>query len=159
MTSGIVDTSMRKLLDVKNVRIRMECTNDEDAIRALCRLLMEGHYVSPEYEEACVGREREMPTGLPTTPCGIAIPHADPKYTLRPAIAIATLQPKVPFREMGCPERHVDVGVVCLLAVVDPKKQVDLLRRIAIMARDGGTVRRIWEAGDAEEATSVFQSL
>jgi PTS system galactitol-specific IIA component len=159
LTNGGVDSPMWTLLDVRNVRVRISCKQDEDVIRLLCQALAEGDYVSPEYEEACVSREREMPTGLPTSPCGIAIPHADPKYTLRPAIAIATLNPKIPFREMGRPDQFVDVGVVCVLAVADPKKQVDLLRRIAIIARDGDTVRRIWEAGDAEEAARVFRGL
>jgi PTS system galactitol-specific IIA component len=79
---------------------------------------------------------------------GTGIPHAGVAHTLRPGIAIATLERPVPFGELGDPERRVDVSVVFMLSVTEPEAQVYLLRSLVSVYRDESALRRLHAATD-----------
>jgi len=44
----------------------------------------------------------------------MAIPHAGPEFTIKKGIALATLKFPVKFREMGDPEKLLDVRIVLI---------------------------------------------
>ena len=58
----------------------LEASEAEGCIRSLTKAMVEEGCASPEYAEDVIRRERTFPTGLPTEPIGVAIPHADPDH-------------------------------------------------------------------------------
>jgi len=58
-------------------------------------------YVSEEFAEDVWEREKIFPTGLPTQPFGVAIPHADPDHVKQSAVCLGILNSPVFFNQMG----------------------------------------------------------
>lgn len=79
--------------------------------------------------DALLERETSYPTGVSAVK-GIAIPHADEKYTKRPNVVVATLEKPTSFRPMGGGEGDVPAEVVFLLLMKDTGKHLDLLGKI-----------------------------
>lgn len=70
-----------------------------------------------------------FPTGLPTEPIGIAIPHTDAERVNRGASAVGVLPQPVVFTEMGCDDdSFVDVYAIVVLAIHDPAAVTSELR-------------------------------
>lgn len=100
------------------------------AIRLLGEALHRGGFVHDDYVQAVIEREKIFPTGLPTSPVGVAIPHAGVQYCRRPAIAVAVLARPVPWIEMATLDRELSVQIVLALSITDPDTQVSALRSI-----------------------------
>ncbi len=81
----------------------------------------------------------------------MAIPHADVEHVIAPALAVATLERPVAFRNMANPEETVPVSVVIVMALNEPHRQIEMLRRLAELFQDPEQVRRIYDAGSPEE--------
>lgn len=112
--------------------VRPAVASATELLEALAAVALDAGYVRPSFAEALLQRERDHPTGLPTaTP--VAIPHVDAAHVLRPALAAATLDAPVTFREMGSADRTVEVALVVVLLVTDPGAQVATLGRLIAM--------------------------
>ena len=80
----------------------------EEALAELAKMLMANNYVHASFAQAVLHRENEFPTGLPTNPVGVAIPHTDIEHVISPAIAVSILANPVQFNEMGNPDNQVE---------------------------------------------------
>ncbi|WP_376792114.1 PTS sugar transporter subunit IIA [Thermoflexus sp.] len=139
-------------LSPRLISLRMRAVSAEEVIRRLAALLEEEGFVRPSFVEAVLERERTNPTGLPLAgDLHVAIPHADVEHVISPALAIATLEHPVLFRNMVNPEETVPVSVVIVMALNEPHGQVEMLRRLAELFQDPERVRQIYEAGSPEE--------
>ena len=58
------------------VQLDVSALDWQDAIRKACHPLVDGGFVKDGYSEDVISREMQWATGLPTTPAGVAIPHA-----------------------------------------------------------------------------------
>lgn len=131
------------------------------AIDELASLLLEKGYVRDTYLERVKEREREFPTGLPTEPVGVAIPHAEVEHCIKPAIAVAILTEPIPWIEMATNDSVLDVQVVLALAITEPDKQVKFLQRamdfftggenltqlVSLQAQGSEAIRRLLSEG------------
>lgn len=143
---------MAELLTPQHVLLRIQADSAEEVIRRLAALLEAEGLVRPSFTEAVLERERTNPTGLPLAgELHVAIPHADVAHVIAPALAVATLERPVSFRNMVNPEEMVPVSVVILMALNEPHGQVEMLRRLAALFQDAERVRRIYEARSPEE--------
>ncbi len=139
-------------LSPRLVWLRMKAASAEEVIRRMAARLEEAGFVRPSFVEAVLERERTNPTGLPLAgELHVAIPHADVEHVIAPALAVATLERPVAFRNMANPEETVPVSVVILMALNEPHRQIEMLRRLAELFQDPDRVRRIYEAGSPEE--------
>lgn len=93
-------------------------------------LIQHNGAVRDTFAAAVRAREMEHPTGLPTEPWPVAIPHTDADQVIRPAIAVATLARPVQFFEMGNPNTALDVRMVFLLAIADSVDQITCLQSL-----------------------------
>ena len=98
----------------------------------------------------------ELPTGLPTVPIGVALPHADPDAVLHPAIAVGRLVTPVMFREMGTPENGVQVRIVFLLAL-SSKQQASVLSDLVVAFQRPGFLEWLVGAAGAPEIASAVR--
>ncbi len=100
--------------------------------------LLEGALVSQGFAKkgavrGALLREEEYPTGI-NTDIPIAIPHGGPELTIKKGFAIATLTDPVKFREMGDPDKVLDVRIVIVPALTgkgdDGNEFYELIRRL-----------------------------
>ena len=109
--------------------VRPDVASAEQVLRLLARRAVAEGYAAETFEAALLEREAAYPTGLPT-PAPAAVPHADPQHVVHPGLALALLDPPVPFGEMGSDGRDVACGLVVLLLVTAPEDQVSVLGQV-----------------------------
>jgi len=115
--------------------------------------------VKDSFSQACLEREKVFPTGLPTEPFGIAIPHTDCVHVNRGAIAVGVLPEPVQFVEMGClDESYVDAHAIVVLAIADPEAVTTVLRELAMSFQDAEFLIGLKEARSADTVLELFAS-
>ncbi|AND79530.1 PTS sugar transporter subunit IIA [Streptococcus pantholopis] len=126
-----------------NVRIneelifeQAELSSQEEAISLLADALKGQGYVKKDYKKAILRREKEYPTGLPSLPPMVAIPHADHNLVKQNSIAVATLKKPVVFYNMESPEQKLDIYIVIMLAISEPHGQVEMLQKIITLIQN-----------------------
>lgn len=130
----------------------------EDTLRSMATFLKEDVDVIAGYPDALVRRERNYPTGLPTEPFGVAIPHADGRYVMRPNLVVSTLKTPVAFHEMGNPQNLVMVKLVILIALPgeNPNDQTRILQGIAGLIQNPGFLRDVDECREGAQLLNLF---
>ncbi|WP_265457673.1 PTS sugar transporter subunit IIA [Enterococcus sp. HY326] len=104
--------------------------NQEAVLDYLAKQLYEKDFVKKEYIAAIKERELEYPTGLPSTPPGIAIPHANFELVKKTTLAIATLKEPVLFHNMEDNKEEIPVQIVIMMAIGEPHGQIEMLQKI-----------------------------
>ncbi|WP_182188572.1 PTS sugar transporter subunit IIA [Pectinatus frisingensis] len=92
--------------------------------------LCENGFVKNTYKDAILAREKIFPTGLPTQPYGVAIPHTDIEHVNTPAISIARFKEPVEFTIMGEKDVTVPVKLAFMLAMKEKHTQLDMLQKL-----------------------------
>lgn len=135
----------------------LEAASPEDALRAVAARLVDAGRVHPSFPDAVVAREAEFPTGLPTEPIGVAIPHSDPEHVISTTVALATLRSPVRFQQMaGEPTDTVDVSIIVMLAVAEAKAQVQYLSRVIGAIQDADLAAALLEATSDQQLLDVL---
>jgi len=147
------------LVLAEHVAVNLSAGSSESIIRSLSALLEASGAVRSGYAEACVAREEEHPTGLPTPGMAVAIPHADPDLVERAAIAVAIPDRPVAFAQMGDPAVELQAGAVFLLALPDAQGQLSALRRVATFVQDPDRLQALVAAGTPDEVVAVFTAF
>ena len=115
------------------VQLDVKAQDWQDAIRKACRPLMNEGFVTEGYDEDVIARELQWATGLPTEPVGVAIPHSlTPQHVITAQIAACRLSQPVKFAQSGgtADDGKVDVSIIFVLALKDPKEQLSLLQKL-----------------------------
>lgn len=146
------------IFDEDLVVVGLKDSSIEGTIRRLTSLLRRHGCVSAGYADAVLQRESEFPTGLPTAPFGVALPHADCEHVKRTAIAVGILSQDLKFHLMGSPEDTVDVKVVFLLAIRDPDVLIDVLQGLATMLQKPAVLRQLSRVTSASEVIDILVS-
>ena len=128
------------------------------ALSALAERAEAAGFVRPSFRSALLTRERQHPTGLPTS-IPVAIPHADTEHVLVPALGLARLTHPVDFQEMGGGDSHVAVSFIVLILMTEPHEQVPLLSRLITLFQQDDWYDGLAQATSAEELVSVFSKL
>jgi len=123
-------------IDEAIIVLDVEVTNDEELITLLADKLCAAGYVDESYGRMTIAREQIHPTGLPTKPFPIAIPHADADGVVASALAFASMKKPVMFCNMVEPEEELPVEMVFMIANNTPEEQVKVLRRLATLFGD-----------------------
>lgn len=130
----------------------------DDAINLLASRLYESGYVRDSFGRAVLEREKTFPTGLPTQPVGVAIPHTDSEHVNTSALAVAVLAHPVPFQEMGSLEAEVDVRIISMVAISDPKSVMPVLRSLALTYQDREFLTTLKDCSSEEMILDLFQT-
>ena len=139
--------------------VGLQAASDTQAISVLVAALAAADYVAPQFAADVLARERTFPTGLPTEPIGVAIPHADPDHVYRSAIAVGLLTEPVTFKRMGSnSDSEVAAQLVFLLAIKEIEKQVELIRELMAVLQNGDVLEAIARQTDAAGVLSVIET-
>lgn len=118
--------------------------------------LIERGFARKEYLPAVIEREETSPTGLPTRPIGVAMPHADSEFVRRTGIAVGVLEQPVSFRVMGSPDQGVEVSIVFLIAMKDPENQVLVLQHLCELFQSSDLLEAVRLSREQEEISRLL---
>jgi PTS system galactitol-specific IIA component len=146
-----------ELLEPKAVKLGLEAGDAREVVSILGEELFEAGYVLETFVEAALQRESELPTGLPLAgEYNAAIPHTDIEHVHKPGLALATLINPVVFHNMVSPEEEVPVQLVILMALDEPKAQVEMLQEIAGVLQDAEVINKIMNAQDFNQVRTAL---
>ncbi|MEE8357290.1 MAG: PTS sugar transporter subunit IIA [Anaerolineales bacterium] len=148
---------IKEYLNEKAVILGLEADNSEQVIRSLGEKLRNLGYVKDNFVEATLEREANMPTGLPLGgEYNAAIPHVDIEYVNQSALGLATLKEEVVFYNMVESDEPVQCKLVIMLALDQPKSQIEMLQSVAAVLQDQETVSKLVSAETKEEIFSLL---
>ena len=128
----------------------------EDVMRSVGGALTDQGYGKANYVDALIERETDYPTGLDIDGVGIAIPHTAVDYVEKAAIAVARLAQPVTFEEMGT-DGTVDVKLVFMLCVTDPKAHLADLQRIITIVQDKSVLETLIDATSTQDVIDTIK--
>lgn len=133
--------------------VNQNFASSTEAIESLGTLMMENGFGKPSYLNAVLEREAKYPTGLllETDGLNVAIPHADAEHVATPAIAVATLSEPVDFQRMDKPDGAIPVRLIFMLALTEPKAQLQTLSILANAFQSPALISEILATTDATE--------
>ena len=149
---------MKNKLTISNglIHIFDQVKGRDDAVLYLVNLLEENSFVKPSFGEAVLKREKIFPTGLNTRPVNIAIPHTDAEHVNQGAIAIGVLPTPVQFVEMGSEDTVLDVSIICVLAIQEPKSLAGLLRSLALSFQKPDFLSAVVASKEKDQVLKIF---
>ena len=135
----------------------LDLDSKEEILRYLANQLYLRGIVVAEYGDAVLAREKEFPTGLPTEPIAVAIPHSDRMYVHRSAITVAKLNQQVIFNNMGAPEEELQVNLIFLLAVPKGGEIVFMIQSLVELFQDGNVLTRLINSKSEHELVEIVK--
>ena len=142
-----------------SVALHYAAADSKDVIAHLGKLLFEAGYVRETFVEAALDRESRLPTGLPLSgDVNAAIPHTEVEHVRKSGLAMATLSAPVTFQNMVSPEDAVPCQLVFVMALDQPKAQIEMLQEIAMVLQNPAIIQRLMSAGDFEEIRAAFSN-
>ncbi len=152
--------SLLQLLVPQAVLLQNDAQDSSTIIQRLGNLLNQEGYVTDGFVEATLRREATMPTGLPLEgDLNAAMPHVDPEYVRKPAIALATLKDPVVFHNMVMTDEEVPVRLVIMLALDQPKSQIETLQQVAGLLQRPDIVAGLMSASQPEDVFRILSGL
>lgn len=134
-----------------------EAGEKEEILSELGERLIEKGWVKEGFIQSIMDREKSFPTGLPTMPFGVAIPHTDGHMVNHPGIAFASLKKPVKFFAMGSDSVLVEVRLVFMLALKSPEDQLDMLQKLVALFQNPATVEKLANAKTLEELNRLVE--
>jgi galactitol PTS system EIIA component len=145
------------LLEPAATSFHLTAKNSAEVISHLGKSLFEAGYVRESFVDAALDREKELPTGLPLQGnINAAIPHTDAEHVVKSGLAMATLAKPVIFHNMAIPEETVSVQLVFLLALNQPKTQIETLQAVAELLQKPEIVGQLMEANHFDDIKRIF---
>jgi PTS system galactitol-specific IIA component len=148
------------ILNTEHILVGIEAADAQEAIRELTAVLVETEHVTPEFAEDVWNREGSFPTGLPTQPLAVAIPHADPDHVNRSAVCIGIFKSPVQFAQMGTDGSTVlDVTIIFLLAIKEKEKQVEMIQQLIALIQSHELLEKLSKIDTPSEAAELIKSF
>ncbi len=145
------------LIKENHIIVGVEAETAEEAIRIITQTLENDGYVNPQYAYDVWLREQTFPTGLPTQPTGIAIPHADADNVIKSAITIGILKRPVSFSQMGTDgSTTVSVQIIFVLAIKEREKQVDMISQLVRLIQSPELLSSLLQVKNAKEVVELI---
>ena len=140
-----------------SVALHYQADTSKDVITHLGKLLFDAGYVRETFVDAALDRESRLPTGLPLSgDVNAAIPHTEVEHVLKPGLAMATLSTPVTFQNMVSPEEAVPCQLVFVMALDQPKAQIEMLQEIAGILQNPAVIQSLMLASNFEEVRATF---
>ncbi len=146
-------------IDSDLIFINKNFKDREEALKFLANELYLKGYVKEQYIESIIDREKNYPTGLPSTYPKIAIPHTSNDLVNTTSIAVMTLEKGIKFRNMENNEEEIDIDILVMLAISEPKAQLEMLQSIVKIIQDESLRLKIKESNSKQEIKNIFMEV
>lgn len=141
----------------KIIGLFLDGNNKEETILQIAKIMYSQGLVCEEYGKKVLEREIDFPTGLPTSPIYVAIPHSDKIYAYQSAVAVTRVNKPVRFRNMGAPEEELSVDLILLLAVPPHEDQVLMIQAVMEIVQNQQALTNLMHAETEQELALIFQ--
>ncbi len=122
---------MHRSIDVRVLRVRSE--ERSEILKEMGDYLYSKGYVKKTFTDAVIEREGKYPTGLEIPGVvNVALPHADIEHVKRQALLVAVPKGPVKFKRMDAPDKDVDVELIIMPAINEPKGYVKFLSKLTM---------------------------
>jgi galactitol PTS system EIIA component len=81
------------------------------------------------------------------------------EHVLKPGLAVATLSAPVLFQNMVSPDEGVSCRLVFVMALDQPKAQIEMLQEIAGILQDPGCIKNLMSANDFEDVRAALAKV
>jgi PTS system galactitol-specific IIA component len=153
MQDNKMQLNLADLLREEHIILNIQAGETREALVKLSKPLVETGSVEPEFAEDVWEREQVYPTGLPTKPFPVAIPHADPDHVKQTAVCFGTLLEPVPFSQMGGDESTIlSIRTAILLAIKEREKQTEMIQQVIGLIQNGDFVTALQNCASRTEA-------
>lgn len=140
-----------------SIALHYEANDSKEVITHLGTLLFDAGYVRETFVDAALDRESRLPTGLPLSgDVNAAIPHTEVEHVLKPGLAMATLSAPVTFQNMVSPQEAVPCQLVFVMALDQPKAQIEMLQEIAGILQNPTVINSLISANSFEDIQDTF---
>jgi PTS system galactitol-specific IIA component len=141
-------------------QINQRADNWEDAIRIACKPLIENGHVTTKFAELTIEREKKWPTGLPSLPVGVAIPHAETRdQIIKAEISAVVLNEPTTFKQAGNDEISVSVQLVFVLAFDDSTLQLNMIANLMECISKAENLNALLQAKTEEDFIQIYNSV
>lgn len=132
--------------------------NDRTALlKQIAAQLLELGYVYPSFEQALLEREEKYPTGLPSVPEGVAMPHVDAEHVKKSAIVTVLLREPVEFMLMGGPVgQAVSCRCLFVLLINECNEHLKTLSRFIRVIQHPEDMQAIFRANDPAKVEHIL---
>jgi galactitol PTS system EIIA component len=155
-----LSNAIMQLLQPEGVLLNCEFSNAEEVIEAIGKKLFEAGFVKESFVSAAIEREKTLPTGLPLGGgINAAIPHTEIDHVIKPALVMATMKNEVNFRNMVSPDEYIPVRLVFLLALEQPKAQIEMLQEVANVLQNPKLVSDLLTKSSYKEVLKAFEAV
>ena len=152
-----IDTMIWEDLNENLIVPDLEAKSSDEVFEKLGGLFIVEGYCKDTYIDALKDREKDFPTGVNMGSIGIAIPHTDKQHVIKGGVAIGVLKEPVHFFQMGTTDEPVEVKLVFMLAVEDPKEHLVFLQRILAVLQDQDVLAKIMKTGDKKKIVEIIK--
>lgn len=143
----------------ENIFPQIQTDSFQDLIEKITENLITSGDVNENFISGVLTREKNFPTGLPTEPFAIAIPHGDSINVVKNRIVIATLQDPLQMNLMGGGEEDtLSVKIVFLLALGESNKHLNILQLLMKAFKDESVLENIYSS-DREGIINIMNKL
>lgn len=127
----------------KNVYLATEGTAEswEEAIKLCGKCMIEHGSVNQEFVEACIEREKEYPTGLPSE-IPVAIPHSKADGIKENCVCFLRLDQPVRFYRMDDSKEYCDTRLIFNLAIQAADDHLEFLQKLMQFVLDEGILEQ-----------------
>lgn len=117
--------------------IEGEAKDWEEAIRLCGQAIADAGYADETFMNACIEREKEYPTGLPSE-VPVAIPHSKVEGIKDNCLCFLRLKNPVTFYRMDSDEESIETTAVFNLAIKDGDQHLEFLQTLmqAVMNKE-----------------------
>lgn len=129
----------------------------EGVLKFIGKELTKLGYAKETFTDAILKREEMYPTGLPTEPVPVAIPHTDTEHVIKPCICFIRLKNSVEFHEMIEVHKTVKVNYVFCILLDDPKNQTGVLQSILSIASNSNIMNKLGKVQTTREVFKLFE--
>ncbi len=118
--------------------------NWEQAIRLCGEQLRKSGNVGPKFTEACLAREIDYPTGLPSE-IPVAIPHGSSDDILENTVCFLRTDTPVRFTRMDDDEEYCDTQLIFNIAVKPGEDHLNFLQQLMGLVMDTEALKKCEE--------------
>lgn len=125
----------------KYIAIKAKAKDWEEAITLCGNALIENKCIGKGFITACIEREKEFPTGLPTL-IPVAIPHAASDEVKITSVCVLKLEDPVTFNRMDDSTQKVEARLIFNLAIKGSSEHIEFLQNLIAFVMDEEKVKK-----------------
>lgn len=148
------------VFDVSHIITGINASSEAEAIAPLSQRLIDAGLVNPDFLTHVLAREVNFPTGLPTEPVGVAIPHTDPQHVRTSTLAVGVLTNPVNFGVMASSDDEVTpITVIFLLAIAPGTHHMNVLGSLIRLFRNGSFLEQVSSSSPDDIHSTIINEL